>query len=47
MGSIIERDFAQKATPDTLPGFGGVLDTLDSMLFAGPTADGYWDCLGP
>jgi phosphatidate cytidylyltransferase len=47
MESMIKRDCAQKDASDTLPGFGGVLDVLDSLLFAGPVAYGYWVCFGP
>jgi phosphatidate cytidylyltransferase len=47
MESMIKRDCAQKDASDTLPGFGGVLDVLDSLLFAGPTAYGYWLLFGP
>jgi phosphatidate cytidylyltransferase len=46
MESMIKRDCAQKDASDTLPGFGGVLDVLDSLLFAGPIAYGYWLLFG-
>jgi phosphatidate cytidylyltransferase len=42
MESMIKRDCAMKDASDTLPGFGGVLDVMDSLLFAGPVAFGYW-----
>jgi phosphatidate cytidylyltransferase len=42
MESMIKRDCAQKDASATLPGFGGVLDVMDSLLFAGPVAYGYW-----
>lgn len=42
MESMVKRDGAQKDASSTLPGFGGVLDVLDSLLFAGPVAFGYW-----
>lgn len=42
MESMIKRDCAQKDASDTLPGFGGVLDVMDSLLFAGPVAYGAW-----
>lgn len=47
MESMIKRDCEQKDASDTLPGFGGVLDVLDSLLFAGPIGFGYWLFLGP
>ena len=47
MESMIKRDCARKDASDTLPGFGGVLDVLDSLLFAGPVAYGYWVWFGP
>jgi phosphatidate cytidylyltransferase len=47
MESMIKRDCAQKDASDALPGFGGVLDVLDSILFAGPVAYGYWLTFGP
>ena len=46
MESMIKRDCARKDASDTLPGFGGVLDVLDSLLFAGPVAYGYWLLFG-
>jgi phosphatidate cytidylyltransferase len=47
MESMIKRDCARKDASDAVPGFGGVLDVLDSLLFAGPVAYGYWLWLGP
>ena len=47
MESMIKRDCARKDASATLPGFGGVLDVLDSLLFAGPVAYGFWLLLGP
>ncbi len=47
MESMIKRDCAQKDASDTLPGFGGVLDVMDSLLFAGPVAYGAWLLLRP
>jgi len=38
--SMIKRDCRQKDASHALPGFGGVLDVLDSILFAAPVA--YW-----
>ena len=36
--SIIKRDCRRKDAADTVPGFGGVLDVIDSILFAAPVA---------
>jgi phosphatidate cytidylyltransferase len=47
MESMIKRDCDRKDASATLPGFGGVLDVLDSLLFAGPIAYGYWLIFGP
>jgi phosphatidate cytidylyltransferase len=47
MESMIKRDCERKDSSATLPGFGGVLDVLDSLLFAGPVAYGYWLIFGP
>ena len=47
MESMIKRDCERKDASDSLPGFGGVLDVLDSILFAGPVAYGYWLLFGP
>lgn len=47
MESMIKRDCSRKDASDAVPGFGGVLDVLDSLLFAGPVAYGYWLALGP
>lgn len=47
MESMIKRDCERKDASATLPGFGGVLDVLDSLLFAGPVAYGYWLVFGP
>jgi phosphatidate cytidylyltransferase len=38
--SLVKRDCRQKDAAHTVPGFGGVLDVVDSVLFAGPVA--YW-----
>ncbi len=40
--SLIKRDVGRKDAAALLPGFGGVLDLLDSVLFAGPVAYGFW-----
>jgi phosphatidate cytidylyltransferase len=47
MESMIKRDCERKDASDTLPGFGGVLDVLDSLLFAAPVALGYWLLFSP
>jgi phosphatidate cytidylyltransferase len=47
MESMIKRDCARKDASDAVPGFGGVLDVLDSLLFAAPVAFGYWLWFGP
>lgn len=36
--SLIKRDCRRKDATDTVPGFGGVLDVIDSILFAAPVA---------
>lgn len=38
--SLIKRDVGVKDAPPLLPGFGGLLDLMDSLLLAGPVA--YW-----
>jgi phosphatidate cytidylyltransferase len=40
--SLIKRDCRRKDASDTVPGFGGVLDVVDAVLFAAPLA--YWWC---
>lgn len=47
MESLIKRDCERKDASDTVPGFGGVLDVIDSPLFAGPVAFGFWLLFGP
>ena len=47
MESMIKRDCARKDASDAVPGYGGVLDVLDSLLFAAPVAYGYWLAFGP
>jgi phosphatidate cytidylyltransferase len=42
MESMIKRDCERKDASQTVPGFGGVLDVVDSLIFAGPVAYGYW-----
>ncbi len=40
--SLIKRDFQRKDSSQWLPGFGGVLDILDSPLMAAPVAYTFW-----
>ena len=47
MESMIKRDCEAKDASASVPGFGGLLDVLDSLLFAAPVAYGYWICFGP
>ena len=47
MESMIKRDCESKDASSAVPGFGGVLDVLDSLLFAAPVAYGYWIAFGP
>jgi len=42
MESMIKRDCAMKDASAVVPGFGGVLDVIDSLLFAAPVAFGFW-----
>ncbi|MFO0947127.1 MAG: phosphatidate cytidylyltransferase [Planctomycetota bacterium] len=38
MESLIKRDCQRKDASSAIPGFGGVLDVVDSILFCGPVA---------
>lgn len=40
--SLIKRDVGVKDAPALLPGFGGLLDLMDSLLLAGPVACWMW-----
>jgi phosphatidate cytidylyltransferase len=40
--SLLKRDLGRKDSSDWLPGFGGTLDLLDSILFASPVAYVVW-----
>ena len=40
--SLIKRDVEQKDSAALMPGFGGVLDLLDSVLFTAPFALAFW-----
>ncbi|MDA0833554.1 MAG: phosphatidate cytidylyltransferase [Planctomycetota bacterium] len=45
--SLIKRDAGQKDSGNTIPGFGGVLDLMDSLIFAGPCAYLFWRFFPP
>ena len=47
MESMIKRDCERKDASQALPGFGGILDVLDSLLFAAPVGVGFWLLLSP
>lgn len=40
--SLIKRDVGQKDSAPLLPGFGGLLDLLDSVIYTGPVAYMLW-----
>ncbi|MDO4550429.1 MAG: phosphatidate cytidylyltransferase [Planctomycetia bacterium] len=40
--SILKRDAEVKDTSSMMPGFGGILDIMDSLLLAAPVAYGFW-----
>jgi phosphatidate cytidylyltransferase len=43
--SLIKRDVGKKDSAILFPGFGGLLDILDSVLYAGPVAYILWKAL--
>jgi phosphatidate cytidylyltransferase len=43
--SLIKRDVGRKDSAPLMPGFGGLLDLLDSVLYAGPAALVLWHVL--
>lgn len=45
--SLIKRDVEKKDSAILMPGFGGLLDLLDSPLYAGPFALAFWTLLPP
>ncbi len=47
MESMIKRDCERKDASDAVPGFGGILDVVDSLIFAGPVAFVFWLSYGP
>ena len=47
MESMIKRDCERKDASDSVPGFGGILDVADSLIFAGPVAFIFWLRYGP
>lgn len=42
MESLLKRDAGKKDSAALFPGFGGLLDLLDSILYAGPVAYALW-----
>ena len=43
--SLIKRDVGKKDSARLLPGFGGLLDLMDSVIYAGPVAYVLWKAL--
>jgi phosphatidate cytidylyltransferase len=44
--SLVKRDCRHKDASQVVPGFGGVLDVVDALLFAAPVAYGWFAALG-
>jgi phosphatidate cytidylyltransferase len=44
--SLVKRDCQRKDASQVLPGFGGVLDVVDAIVFAAPVAYGWFTVLG-
>jgi phosphatidate cytidylyltransferase len=44
--SLVKRDCRQKDAAQSVPGFGGVLDVVDAVLFAGPVAFAWFALIG-
>jgi phosphatidate cytidylyltransferase len=42
--SLIKRDVGRKDSSTWMPGFGGILDVVDSIIFAAPVAYWCWSC---
>ena len=40
--SLIKRDVGKKDSSELMPGFGGILDVIDSILYTGPIAYLFW-----
>src|SRR5207247_9062161 len=45
--SLVKRDCQQKDASQALPGFGGVLDVVDAVIFAAPVAFAWLWLLAP
>jgi phosphatidate cytidylyltransferase len=42
--SLLKRESEKKDASQAMPGFGGVLDVIDSLLFAAPVAFFWLNC---